>query len=569
MACYALHQGMLELGAILFIGLFASCGHVPLDDSTDPSIQGVVVDEQGPVASATVRIQTTNHKTTSDDQGNFSLSTSGIGEGSFKLTAWAPGYFCAGPVEAEVGQADIEIHLEAHSTVDNPDYVWLASTFHPGQGENQGCAECHSAAKTDLAFTLPVDEWMQDAHSQSATNPRFQTMYRGTDMDENQSPTTRYAYSRDYGNFPLRPDPSQPYFGPGYKLDFPDTAGNCAACHTPAAAIDAPYAVNPTSLTGVFAEGISCDFCHKIWDVKLDSQTGLPYQNMPGVLSFEFRRPEEGHQFFAGPFDDVAPGEDTFSPLQTQSQICAPCHFGIFWDVVVYDSYGEWLRSPYSDPQEGQTCQDCHMPHLGATHFARPDKGGLRRDPETIFSHRMPGAVDVEFIRQAIEFELQSSWESEQIVAEVSLTNVNAGHDIPTDSPLRHLLLVVRAWDDTMTPLDLIEGETLPAWSGVGDPEKGYYAGLPGKAFAKVLEELWTSVAPTGAYWNPTRILYDNRLSPYQKDTSKFVFSAPQKGDVTIEVKLIFRRAYIQLMNQKGWDIPDLLLVEQESRLHR
>ncbi|GAG92055.1 unnamed protein product, partial [marine sediment metagenome] len=104
-----------------------------------------------------------------------------------------------------------------------------------------------------------------------------------------------------------------------------------------------------TSLTGVFAEGIPCDFCHKIWDVKLNPQTGLTYQNMPGVLSFEFRRPEEGHQFFAGPLDDVAPGEDTYSPLQTQSQICAPCHFGIFWDVVVYDSYGEWLLSPYSD----------------------------------------------------------------------------------------------------------------------------------------------------------------------------------------------------------------------------
>jgi hypothetical protein len=560
---------MLGLGAILLISLFASCGYLPLDDSTYSSIKGVVVDEHGPVASATVRIQTTNHKTTSDDQGHFSLSTGVVRDESVKLTAWAPGYFCAGPVEAKVGQADIEIHLEVHSTVDNQDYSWLPSKIYPGYGEDQGCAECHSAAKTNLAFTLPVDEWSLDSHSQSAINLHFRTMYLGTDINDNKSPLTRYVNSRDYGSTPLRPDPSQPYFGPGYKLDFPDTAGNCAACHTPPAAVDTPYAIDPTSLTGVFLEGVSCDFCHKIWAVKLDPQTGLPNQNMPGVLSFEFRRPEEGHQFFAGPFDDVAPGEDTFSPLQTQSQICAPCHFGIFWDVVVYDSFGEWLRSPYSDPNGGQTCQDCHMPHIGATHFAKPENGGLLRDSNTIFSHQMLTGLDMEFIRQAIDFELQSSWESEQIVAEVSLTNVNAGHDIPTDSPLRHLILVVRAWDDKMTPLDLMEGETLPEWSGVGDPQKGYYSGLPGKAFAKVLEELWTSVAPTGAYWNPTRILYDNRLSPYQKDTSKFVFSAPQKGEVTIEVKLIYRRAYIQLMNQKGWDIPDLLLVEQDAILRR
>jgi len=55
--CSALRQGMLALGAILLIGLFASCGHIPLDDSKDSSIKGVVVDEHGPVASATVRIQ--------------------------------------------------------------------------------------------------------------------------------------------------------------------------------------------------------------------------------------------------------------------------------------------------------------------------------------------------------------------------------------------------------------------------------------------------------------------------------------------------------------------------------
>jgi hypothetical protein len=106
----------------------------------------------------------------------------------------------------------------------------------------------------------------------------------------------------------------------------------------------------------------------------------------------EFRRPAKGHQLFLGPYDDVAPGDDSFSPLQNQSQICAPCHFGQFWGVQVYNSFGEWLASPYSDPVNGQTCQDCHMHKRGATLIARADKGALTRDPKTIFSHLMPGA---------------------------------------------------------------------------------------------------------------------------------------------------------------------------------
>lgn len=73
----------------------------------------------------------------------------------------------------------------------------------------------------------------------------------------------------------------------------------------------------------------------------MNSSTGRPQENMAGVLSFEFRRPPEGHQFFAGPYDDVAPGEDFFSPVQRQSQYCAPCHFGSFWGTQIYNSFGE------------------------------------------------------------------------------------------------------------------------------------------------------------------------------------------------------------------------------------
>jgi mono/diheme cytochrome c family protein len=526
------------------------------------SVSGQVLDEAGPVAGAVVRAQATNLFASTDVDGRFALTVSELGEEPVNLTAWAPGYFCAGPVEARAGQNDLELHLHDHATQDNPAYAWLPSQYHPGQGEDQGCAKCHSSEGTDLPFTLPVDEWLLDAHSQSAANRRFLTMYTGTDVHGNQSPPTRRGYSRDYGAFPLRPDPNQPYYGPGYKLDFPDTDGNCAACHTPAASVNAPYGVNPSAVTGVAAEGVPCDFCHKVWDVRLDPATGLPFANMPGVLSFEFRRPPEGHQFFAGPFDDVAPGEDTYSPLQARSQFCAPCHFGVFWDTVIYNSFGEWLESPYSDPETGQTCQDCHMPTLGAIHFARPDQGGLARDPATIFSHRMPGAMDEELLRNAVTLTATAQLEDEMVVVQVDITNDQTGHHVPTDSPLRHLILLVQATDGQGRVLPQLDGPTVPEWGGVGDPSERYYAGLPGKGFAKVLEELWTGVSPSGAYWNPNRILSDNRLAAFTTDSSTYTFAASDEGAVSVEVTLLYRRAFVEVMDQKGWDVPDIIMAQ-------
>ena len=54
----------------------------------------------------------------------------------------------------------------------------------------------------------------------------------------------------------------------------------------------------------------------------------------------------------------------TCSPVFSQSQFCAPCHYAKFWDIQIYNSYGEWLDSPYADAGnevDYKTCQACHM----------------------------------------------------------------------------------------------------------------------------------------------------------------------------------------------------------------
>ncbi|MEW5873003.1 MAG: alpha/beta hydrolase fold domain-containing protein [Chloroflexota bacterium] len=520
-------------------------------------VGGLVVDEDGPLYGATVRIQATRNQAITDGQGRFLLSGLVPGE-PVTVSAWKDGYYCA-KVEALLPPVgDIVLKLHRYQSNDNPAYAWV-----PPVGEDS-CYSCKPGV---------TQVWLDnDAHSRSARNPRFLTLYNGTDVQGDASPPTHYRFSRDYGRVPLRPDLSQPYYGPGYKLDFPETAGNCAACHIPGAASQPgqAYAVDPGQVSGVDAFGVHCDFCHKIAAVRLDVETGLPYPNMPGVLSMDIRRPfpedPERYQLFFGSFDDDnVPEEDTFLPLIQESQFCAPCHFGVFWDTVVYNSFGEWLASPYSDPASGKTCQACHMPAptlvdgQPLTNVA-PGKGGVERDPLSIPAHTFPGAASQELLQNAVTLQVDARREGGKVVVQVSITNDQTGHHVPTDSPLRHLILLVSALDGQGDVLEQVDGPTVPEWGGVGDSAQGYYAGLPGKAFAKVLEELWTEISPSGAYWNPTRLLSDNRLAAFATDTSLYTFEAPPSGQVDVAVRLWFRRAFVELIDQKGWDTPDILM---------
>jgi hypothetical protein len=505
-------------------------------------ISGIVLDPLGvPLAQATVRIQATANETMTDEQGRFVLAGLEAGR-PVTVSAWKQGYYCA-KVEGVVPPASgIMVSMRLVQTNDNPDYQWI-----PPTGENS-CYSCKPGV---------TRVWLEnDAHGKSALNPRFLTMYNGTDVNGSQSPLTSYGYSRDYGRVPLLPDPSQPYFGPGYKLDFPDTAGNCAACHIPGAAVDAPYGTNSNTVSGVNQFGIHCDYCHKVADVKLDPVTGLPYMNMPGVLSQDIRRPfpedpDRYQLFFANFDDDNVPMEDTYLPLITQSQWCAPCHYGMFWDTVVYNSFGEWLASPYSDPVTGKTCQQCHMPAptlldgQPLTNVA-PGKGGVERDPLTIPAHTFPGASSTDLLQNAVTMSVSSRRDGNRVIIEVNILNNRTGHHVPSDSPLRQLILLVQAAGPGGEPLVQVDSPMLPDWAGIGDPAEGYYAGI----------------SPTGAYWNPTRVVSDNRIPAFGSDTSTYIFEAPAVGSITVDISLFFRRAFIQLMEWKGWDVPDILMEE-------
>jgi len=193
-----------------------------------------------------------------------------------------------------------------------------------------------------------------------------------------------------------------------------------------------------------------------------------------------------------------------------------------------------------------------------------PDKGGVERDPMTIQAHAQLGGMDEAFLQSSVTMTTTAYREKDTIVVNVKITNDNTGHHIPTDSPLRQLILLVQVTNQQGQLLPLLDGAVLLPYAGTGDPQDGYYAGLPGKVFSKLLEELWTEVSPTGAYWNPVVVVSDNRLAAMDTDTSTYVFAMSEEGKSIIDVKLLYRRAFKTLMDQKEWYIPDII-VAQES----
>lgn len=530
-------------------------------------VHGIVKGASGDaVAEAVVRLRGSDSYTRTDERGRFQLP---VDDHAGQVTAWAPGYFVGGVHLVNFADLDdVLIVLHPHPGVDNPDYKFIS----PLDEDNPtACSRCHSERTGETNGDMPINEWLQDAHSGAATNPRFLSLYNGTSIDGIAGLATTYQYDPVQGiNVPVAPSMGAGQVGVGYRLDFPDQSGSCATCHVPVLALEEPYNADPNNAQAVALDGISCDFCHKIQDVRL-LPDGLPAAGLPGVLSIDFLRPPDEKQVFIGPLDDT-PGDDIYSPLQDESLVCAACHTGRFWDTPIYNSFGEWLASPYSVPETGQTCQDCHMPHAGVTTFAQLPPDEMEeippRNPATIFSHRMPGAADQHFLENTASVDVETQRADGKLYVTVHVTNTGAGHHIPTDNPLRNIILLVQVQDAGGHPLTQVSGSTIPTWGGEGNPGDGYYAGQPGVIYAKILADYYTGEIPTYAYWRQTRLVSDNRIPALATDESTYTFDlASDDSNITVDVRLYLRRAFIELMDLKGWDTPDILMEHEVVRL--
>lgn len=502
--------------------------------------RGVVHDPQGqPVGQATVRLQGTPYATVTGANGRFKIITA-TPVSSKHVTAWKKDFYNAGqPVSAQ--GKEYQIVLKPIRKDDNKNYAWLSSLHEPmpagpdGKAETKPCQACHPVL---------AEQWRTSSHGVSATNPLFLAFFNGTDRRGKKD------------------------VGPGYKVDFQNSNGNCATCHVPALALRDPFDSDPNKAAGVEKEGVSCDLCHKIDEVRVD-QTG----GYPGTLSLQFKRPAEGQQIFYGPYDDVFPGDDSFHPLYKESRYCAPCHHGKFWGLPVYSEFQEWADSDY--PAKNIHCQDCHMAADGKTaRFASEKEGGVERQPATIPSHGFSGVTDRAFMAEAIDLAVQTEQQAEALQITITLKNLKAGHHYPSGNPMRNMILLVDAIDSQSRPLTLLEGEKVPGWGGSGAVEDGNYAGLPGKGFAKVLRE----PAPypgqrqhfrpeyPAPHWRPAVIESDNRIPAKGSDVSTYRYRLPAglHGPIRITARLIYRRAYKKWLDSKGFTSEEMEIARQD-----
>lgn len=480
------------------------------------AVSGVVTRQDGqPAAGAWVRVRTTSNLTFAAADGSFTLSGLEVGE-VVTVTAWIPGYKTGWAV-ATAPAENLAILVRPYDTRDDSSYAWNTSYADPANPV-LGCGHCMSPS---------FDEWQHTAHAASGTNPRFFSLYNGTDLT---------------GTVTL---------APGYRLDFPGTAGNCATCHAPGAAYDAPFTTDMNTLGPVEREGVFCEFCHKVGAVYLNPATGRPYDNAPGTISMRLYRPFPGDQLFLGSLDDIT-RRVSYLPLEKQSQFCAPCHQFSFWGTPIYQSFREWQESAY--PAQGIECQTCHMPPGSSPYFVLPEKGGLARDPARLASHLDLGIKDPAFMQSSLAMSVETQAINEHLVVRVKLENIGAGHHFPTDHPGRHLILTVRARDPKGFPLAQISGETVPPYGGA-------QASLPGKLYAKILRDALTGTFPVVSYWKQTFIDRDNRIPALGWDSSVYAFALPARGGrITVQVEVLFRRTFQGEMDRRGWQEADILL---------
>ncbi len=477
-------------GALLLFAIVAAGLSAISSSSPDSIVNGIVTDEDGPVAGAIVRRQGGKTCTRTDVQGRFRMPAS---KERRLLTAAKEGYLIAASQQPRLSLTPLRQD-------DNDDYAWMNPA--PDPARPLQCGNCHAEI---------YREWAGSAHAQTARNPKFLAIFAGTN-----------------GSAP----PARKW---NLLAEHPLGSGVCAACHAPTlSSPDLDYDVRQAG--GVAGQGVHCDYCHKIAEAPTD-KLGTRF----GRDGYRLLRPHGAEQLFFGPLDDaVRPGESfAYAPFYRESRYCASCHEGLIFGVHVYGTYSEWLASPAR--REGKQCQDCHMTPNGAmTNIARRH-GGVERDPRTLASHDFPGASRA-MLGGALEVKPAVLRRGKDVVVEVMTIARQVGHRVPTGFIDRHLILVVEARDGAGQALSLVDGPVLPSRAGPA------LAKLPGWIFGK--QHLEASGAPL-PFWQSAAESLDTRLQPEQPDRRRFVFPA---DTAALRVRLIYRRFWEELARSRAWN---------------
>lgn len=311
----------------------------------------------------------------------------------------------------------------------------------------------------------------------------------------------------------------------------------CIGCHTPIGLTLGEATPSGEGMSTLADNGVQCDFCHNV-----SGATGI------GNGAYVLTPMKYGRRLKFGPFKDAhSPYHDTsYSELHTRSEFCGMCHNVThpLNRMPIERTYDEWKDSSYA--AEGIGCQECHMTP-GPGYTRNPGRATpFSKEREHIFTHWFVGAnvmvpttlgadrhADLarEMLQAAATIEIRSPkviQSNTSVVTHVRVTNVGAGHKLPTGFPEGREMWVDLQVSDA-------EGRELYRLGAVreGKTEEGT------RSFKVVVAD--KSGKPLDIeVWDADRILYDSRLTPKGTAELEYSFFVPPgvPGPLTVTADL-------------------------------
>lgn len=310
----------------------------------------------------------------------------------------------------------------------------------------------------------------------------------------------------------------------------------CLSCHTPIGVMAGEVTgLDHSGASEAAAEGVTCAFCHHV------TGTNDPIGNASQMVSEEDVR-------VAQLKDPQAPHAAAYSQFHETAEFCGSCHNvnhpsnGVHLEAT----YTEWKEGPYS--AEGIVCQDCHMtPGPGVT---KPNPGKAAStgpDREHIYTMTFAGgnvalgdaARAEERLKAAAELtlELPEIVESGDVAVQTTITNVGAGHYLPTGlTEVRQMWLEVTATDESGKQL-------LTERRDFGTVMRDEAGNFPA--------EMWEAAA----------IHSDDRIPPRESTSNEYSFPMAQ-GAVTVKAALYYRSCPEELATKAKVDVPTTTMAE-------
>ena len=412
-------------------------------------------------------------------------------------------------------RAPLTIELRSFSREDNEDYRFADPGVPGRRGSTAQCGHCHLTIN---------DRWFASPHARAAQNPIVHDLYSGRAAGINDEERCgerggRWALGRTPGEdeeslgcfFPVAALPAlnDTCDAPPCDPSELENYGGCADCHAPTAVqAGGRGAGDLLKVRGEsYAYGVSCDLCHRVESVDVDAPAGVggrlkllrPSEGAPvtlgagGLLPLTF-----------GPSVDVSNPRMGVSPRPhfRSGRLCAGCHQHDHdtHEVPSLDAAVDRARWPsglipnqstWREWEEGPLgalapCNSCHMPPEGAAaqgvgdqplansanleRFPDADigfQGGWPRRADESRQHAWWGPRQPEsmILERAAALRLWVKVEGESLTARVAVSNVGAGHFLPTGEPMRHLILLVEAACEG-APLEPLGGDAVPDFGG-------------------------------------------------------------------------------------------------------